>query len=507
MRLLFVIAVLLLSCKSEDKKTTSITPINKKVTIQGIIENASDSTEVAFCRFINEDPGNYFFMLDNSLVHDKAFIKEFDLEGTGIITIAPNKFMPKTSIICEEGSNIKLNVVKGNDDKLRVVFKGDQEAGLNLMQTSLLFKGTNYIKPVLDTYLFKSNTDQKRLIDIVSKVKDSLFEDFDKLLKKDSISLSFHRLARLQTEMKILSASYSIIKKQKAHDSLAQNKEILERFAKDLFEKYDPFSDRYKNTDLVLRTNNAKYKCKLIKEGILQGEKKELKIWEDKNNHFSYAPGELQEKMKAIDIMFNRVYEVGEIEKDFQSFERLKKSFPQSVYVKPLSRYFKDLENTDELTVYSFGKLTNNKNSFNLINEKSNNSLNALVKEEFNGFPVYVDLWATWCTPCIQEFGYMDKELSDYLDSHKIKKLFVSIDNKRSGKKWKKAIEKFQLSGYHFFATDQDFIDRMKELKIKGDIGSIPRYLLFDKSGKLIDDDLPRPSSKKELIERIEKLL
>ena len=58
--------------------------------------------------------------------------------------------------------------------------------------------------------------------------------------------------------------------------------------------------------------------------------------------------------------------------------------------------------------------------------------------KDFAGKLVYIDVWATWCGPCIQEFPYL-KTLVDEFSSKDIEFVSVSIDHKKimkNGDKW-----------------------------------------------------------------------
>lgn len=105
---------------------------------------------------------------------------------------------------------------------------------------------------------------------------------------------------------------------------------------------------------------------------------------------------------------------------------------------------------------------------------------------DFKGKYIYIDVWATWCGPCLGEIPAL-KKLTDTLVSKDI--VFVSIcvfDEKAS---WEKMVEKKQLKGVQLFAEqgENSFVD---EYMIQG----IPRFILLDKSGRIIDANAKRPS-------------
>ena len=107
---------------------------------------------------------------------------------------------------------------------------------------------------------------------------------------------------------------------------------------------------------------------------------------------------------------------------------------------------------------------------------------------EFKGRYVYIDLWASWCGPCNQEIPYL-KELERTIGNDKV--VFVSISIDEDSNAWKAAIKRHNLSGNQFLGNET----LATLLKVQG----IPRFLIYDKEGRLLYPDAPRPSSQMEI--------
>ena len=95
---------------------------------------------------------------------------------------------------------------------------------------------------------------------------------------------------------------------------------------------------------------------------------------------------------------------------------------------------------------------------------------------DLEGKYVYIDVWATWCGPCQYELPHL-KELEKKMHGKKI--VFVSIScDKEQG-----------LGGVQLHnGGDREF---MTAFGIRG----IPRFILLDKKGKIVNPNMTRPSN------------
>jgi thiol-disulfide isomerase/thioredoxin len=115
--------------------------------------------------------------------------------------------------------------------------------------------------------------------------------------------------------------------------------------------------------------------------------------------------------------------------------------------------------------------------------------------DSFKGKYVYIDVWATWCRPCIQQIPYLQALEKEY---HNKNIEFVSIstdESRRSGgsweaaeKKWRGFIKKKNMTGVQLW-SGQDY-----SFQQAYQINSIPRFILIDPEGKIVDANAARPS-------------
>ena len=115
-----------------------------------------------------------------------------------------------------------------------------------------------------------------------------------------------------------------------------------------------------------------------------------------------------------------------------------------------------------------------------------NSSSEMVSLSSFKGRLVYIDIWATWCGPCIAEIPSLKRLQKDY-ENMDIIFLSVSVDTDKEA--WKKMLTEDQLVGVQLWADGWSQITKLYA------IFGIPRFMLVDKSGELIAVDAPRPSS------------
>ena len=104
---------------------------------------------------------------------------------------------------------------------------------------------------------------------------------------------------------------------------------------------------------------------------------------------------------------------------------------------------------------------------------------------DFKGKYVYIDLWATWCGPCKREFPYM-KALEKEFEGAQIVLLGLSVDKDKQA--WKKMVRSGELTGVQLYLGPQSKFQ--EAYRVEG----IPRFILLDKEGRIINNDMFRPS-------------
>ncbi|MFC1222236.1 TlpA family protein disulfide reductase [Pedobacter sp. BG31] len=104
------------------------------------------------------------------------------------------------------------------------------------------------------------------------------------------------------------------------------------------------------------------------------------------------------------------------------------------------------------------------------------------------GKVVLLDLWATWCAPCLKEQPALE-ELEKSFEGKNIVFISLSIDTDQA--KWQKMVEEKKLSGLHLFTNNKGSMIGDYE------VTEIPRFILIDQNGKMVNFQAPRPSDPK----------
>lgn len=119
---------------------------------------------------------------------------------------------------------------------------------------------------------------------------------------------------------------------------------------------------------------------------------------------------------------------------------------------------------------------------------------------DFKGKVIYIDVWATWCGPCKREIPHLKTLEADF---HGQNIEFISISTDKNMDAWTNYITKEDMSGLQLHQSDNP-AENMSYLYM---VNSIPRFILIDKEGKIVNSDAPRPSSGKQIRDLLHSLL
>lgn len=139
-----------------------------------------------------------------------------------------------------------------------------------------------------------------------------------------------------------------------------------------------------------------------------------------------------------------------------------------------------------EAMISKYGHLFAGKPAPNLtFTDKAGKTLSL---SSFRGQTLLVDIWGTWCAPCIAEMPYLAALQKEYAGRKDVRIMSIACDKKAD--RWKAYLAKHPTTWHQYLITEQGN-------KMLDDVyfcEGIPRFIIIDKQGKLINADAMRPS-------------
>ena len=120
---------------------------------------------------------------------------------------------------------------------------------------------------------------------------------------------------------------------------------------------------------------------------------------------------------------------------------------------------------------------------FDMVNYKGE----VVSLSKYKGKTIFIDLWATWCLPCLEEFFSFDSLKQNYRNNNNL--VFISLSIDKNNEAWKKYLtEKGRMDETEYI------IDKLKLTAYS--IEAIPRTIIITKDYKIAMLDGPLPSAK-----------
>ncbi len=374
MQKLFVIVFLLFTFSAFGQTDNSSLKLN------GIITNPLSSDLVIY-KFDKS------FEVSIPIDHQGKFSSQFKIKEPGVYIIKNEKAY--TSIFLKNGYEMTLN------------------ADANFFNSTLKLEGNGAL---FNNYLTASNKLDGML---VGNTKDFFvvpIEDFLKKIASDSSQLYNHlRNTKLEKEDAQLASKlilYDYLLKRNNYRKFYVFNTKTEPFIPDNY--LDPIRDVNMN-DEDAYNNSMDYRYLIIEKWRLleaEARKKDSTIsvidfTRDFANKIYFEPIRDQ----IVRMLFNKV------DSRNPSFET------DYLKIKPLIRVEKTIAEIDtRLATARSNKSGNKLADFNYENHKGG----LISLSSLKGKYVYIDIWATWCGPCIKEFPELDALINDYKGNDKI---------------------------------------------------------------------------------------
>lgn len=408
-----------------------------------------------------------------------------------------------------DGRAIYFPIEQGSH--VTITYKGDGEVE---------FAGEDKAK--IDYYLngYKKGILQPFLGSLSELSDESGYEGISLLVEKYNTQLS-NTLDSLETE-KTISPKYSGILKNLFHQittctavwqyrtKYIEDSEIkvhgqdsikVEKLIDGILDKITPMIDSgeifkhnlWRSVLAIYYTNQYRHLDEKDKEELLS-----KNAWANylKPNTLGYllAPEAIQYKLLSVELLDN--YTNGSNEGDSAFISYISKIRPDNVFLP----YIKEKQSK------FLASMKEDHSEIKYIEDPINALADLSKVGALNQKVLYVDIWATWCGPCIAQFKHKDKLhelLSNYED---IITVYISIDSDADDMTWKARTKTFNLNGYHLRANENLLIDIQEKL-FDGDGIGIPRFILMDKDGTILNGKISGPINMDKLKEELDEHL
>ncbi len=348
---------------------------------------------------------------------------------------------------------------------------------------------------------FNLRGDTTSLISVHNKLNDlkqSELSKFKELLESKEISKSFFNLIQKDRDCYYTSmeARFSIIRI--IVKSLSPGKEIEDNVLENLkkiYNQYPPNDESllvssfwYEYAEGYVRYykqyTQADFSAQKSQDLTTSGMRSTYYIDESKK----YLSGKALEFFRAAYMYsecFGRSFEKGLISLS----EQFEKDYPQNEYSKYLKPYIDKIISYHQIIEQPFDPAMVFIDHYETIN-----TLEEAIKPLL-GKKIYIDVWATWCGPCIKEFAH-NEALKKILAKNDIQQLYISTDRDENDQQWKNAIKFYHLTGTHIRANREFYSDLMKRFDRKAERPyiAIPWYILVDEKGNIIEEHAISPT-------------
>jgi thiol-disulfide isomerase/thioredoxin len=118
---------------------------------------------------------------------------------------------------------------------------------------------------------------------------------------------------------------------------------------------------------------------------------------------------------------------------------------------------------------------------------------------EYKGKVLYLDFWASWCSPCMISLPFT-KEIQQRYFNEPFEVIYVNVQDNNGS--FETTAKRLDLTGELIYLDKEESSEILDFVKAKG----IPHYVLIDKDGVMVESEAPGPETG-AIIEKIDHLL
>jgi len=452
--LTLLITALFFSCNNKKE--------NDYVIFSGKVENPNSDSLII--QNIHRETLHIIRLKDGHIFNDTLNLAE------GFYSISDGK--NETQLYLEPGFKTQLTLY--NEDSGKTIFVGDGASENNyLIQKGIL---TNSLKKVED-YRYYGKLEENNYIALSDSVYNIKINLYKKYANDFDSSFDFLEKNTLKYQKLHSQALYEVTRQAVIGD---KNFKVSPEYYPNLFKEIDLSGDKLTNISDYVNFIDG-YIWHLTKRQLEKNDTTDFYLTYLTNVEQTIKNQKLKQEL-AFSIGNNKLERTSEL---VRSYAIIKSLLSDSNYLKAVEPKYQRLKKITKGSISPSFKL-------NDINGK------VVALDDLIGHVVYIDIWSTTCLPCMAEIPYL-KGLEKHYQSKEIQ--FVSINIIDSEERWKNIIKEKGLKGIQLYAGDGN-ISFLKDYLVRG----IPRYILIDKDGTIIDSSAKRPSDPK-LKGQIDKLI
>jgi thiol-disulfide isomerase/thioredoxin len=260
-----------------------------------------------------------------------------------------------------------------------------------------------------------------------------------------------------------------LVGKIKSSEYTAEEKAISEQFYNKYKENVEAFYKKYETRIAEIKTEESAEKLT-----------DKMKDFFGLKEAFSFDVVSLQKRL-------------GYLERTFTPFTDFGLKLIQANIKHPFLSHYAVVENDKIKAKIEANKSKKEGFAINTVKKTEGDGLFESMIAKFKGKVIYVDFWATWCSPCregIKEIAPLKEEMKNQ------EVVFLYITDQSSPEKtWANSIP--DIKGEHYRVTK----DEWNYLSEKFHISGIPHYALVNKKGEIVNPELGHNTN--EAVKRI----
>ncbi|MCT4614814.1 MAG: TlpA family protein disulfide reductase [Marinifilaceae bacterium] len=417
----------------------------------------------------SSEKDNNLILTGNTYDTNQNIAKLITPDSVFIDTIKNNCFSFKIQINKEKYASLKL----GKQTQLYI--KPQDSIHIEILKDSIIYSGKGYEE---SKYIYHKEKllqglgiHKSKRIDI--KLYSSKLEDFRESIHKTKEIRTDH-INNYNRKNHKLSNNFVLIEKERINYQLINQLFSYPDFHKTLTKAESKIPDNYYEFINNVKLNDKRLysfiEYKLAINSLLNYNCKNFK------SKYQFAKTNITDKDFLEDILYVNFHKyinkngTDEIETIFNEFIQNIKDKKKSKILKTKYNSWKSLNKGQKASDF---QLTDDTNK-------------TIRLSDFRGKYIYIDCWSYHCGPCIANLDSFNKLRKDYSNKNIV---FITISMDSDKNKWKTKLKEYKLNGINLNAGEKN-----NSFKTNYNIKYLPRYILIDPNGLIIDATADDPN-------------